>query len=253
MLRGSLRSKAEQGPVFGCAIHIPSPELVEAIGLLGFDYVMIDAEQGQMSVETCTEMVRAANAVGVSPVIRIAYHDPRLLNRYLNTGAIGVMVPHVKTAAEARALVANTKFAPVGQRSFATHARASGYGLVHKSDYYQEMANRETMIFVIIEDMEGVENLPEILKVDGIDVFGVGMRDLSTSLGYQGQWNHPKVQEIVERIFEQVLAAGRHMWQGGTSDEELALRPKRFEQGVRFFSVGWLDLVTRSARQFLKF
>ena len=89
--------------------------------------------------------------------------------------------------------------------------------------------------------------MDDILKVDGLDVFSVGMRDLSTSLGYQGDWNHPNVQKIVEEVVEKVMAAGRQYWQSGSSDAELAVRTRRYEQGVRYFTVGALDLVSRSA------
>ena len=253
MLRGSLRDKETQGPIFGGSLHIPSPEIVEWFGLLGFDFALIDSEQGQMSVQTCTEMVRAANVVGMHSIIRIPYHDPRLIDRSLNSGATGVMVPHLTTVAQAEELVAHAKYAPIGHRSFAGHARASGYAQVHKADDYQAMANRETMIFAIIEDEEGLENLDDILKVDGLDVFSVGMRDLSTSLGYQGDWNHPNVQKIVEEVVEKVMAAGRQYWQSGSSDAELAVRARRYAQGVRYFTVGALDLISRSAGEVLKF
>lgn len=253
MLRGSLRDKEAEGPIFGGSLHIPSPELVEWFGLLGFDFALIDSEQGPMNVQTCTDMVRAANAVNMHSVVRIPYHDPRLIDRCLNSGATGVMVPHVRTAAQAEALVANAKYAPIGHRSFAGHARASGYAQVHKADDYQAIANRETMIFAIIEDEEGLRNLDDILKVKGVDVYSVGMRDLSTSLGYQGAWNHPKVQEIVEEVVEKVIAAGRQYWQSGSSDEELAVRDRRYAQGVRYYTVGALDLISRSAKEVLRF
>ena len=137
-------------------------------------------------------------------------------------------------------LVDAVKYAPLGRRGM-TPGRANAYAVSGMSSKeYIEASNRETMVPVQIEDVEGVENLPEILKVEGVDIVVVGPGDLSASLGYPGQRSHPKVLEVIEQIIDQVYAAGK-ISNNVAPDAET--RKRWFEKGGRLIGVGDLRLL----------
>lgn len=162
----------------------PSPSLVEFIGGLGFDAVFIDCEHGMAGIERVQDMCRAARVAGAAPVVRPDANEAWLITRYLAAGAGGVMVPHIHTAEAARELVAAVRYA-------------------RHSDH------AEKLVIAMVESRLALENLPDILTVDGIDVFFVGPGDLSNTLGMPGQRFHPKVRELVVDAGKRIVAAGK--------------------------------------------
>src|SRR6476661_3715824 len=140
----------------------PSASLTEFVAGLGFDGVFIDCEHGMASIESVQEMCRAARAAGVQSIVRPENDAPHLITRYLDAGAGGVMVPHVDTAATARQIVATVRYA-------------------RPNDF------EDKVVIAMIESLTAIENLPDLLAVDGIDVFFMGPNDLSHSMGYPGQ------------------------------------------------------------------
>lgn len=210
MRHNTLKDRLRDGTTaFGVMLNIPSPELVELVGLLGFDWVFIDSEHGPMSVETCEHMVRAAESVGITPMIRLPYPEPLLINRYLDTGALGILSPHMKSRARAEAAVAGLKYGPLGHRGAGSGTRAADYGLGLSAQKYAEWANAETMLFGIIEDKEAVDELPGILKVEGLDGVVIGPSDLSQALGMPGQTTHPDVLKLVDQMSATVRASDK--------------------------------------------
>lgn len=183
----------------GCFVGIPSPEVVEICGFVGFDWVMIDAEHGPMTTESAYHMVLAAEASRTTPLIRVPENNQSLILRHLDIGAAGVMVPQVNSPAEARAVVEAVKYHPHGHRGLAP-TRASDYGLSSTLRDYTVSANDETLVIVQIENIAAVEHAAEISRVPGVDVVLIGPSDLAQSMGYPGQLDHPEVLQTIEQV-----------------------------------------------------
>lgn len=202
MRANELKRKLRAGEtVVGCFVGYPSAETVEICGLAGYDFVMIDAEHGPISPESAYHMVLAAEASGTTPLIRVWQNAQPVILRYLDTGAAGVMVPQVNSAEEAAAVVRAAKYHPHGRRGMAG-VRAAGFGVRQSLPEYIAEANQETMVIVQVENIRAVEALPEILEVPGIDVLFVGPADLSSSMGFPGQLDHPEVQATIDHVLE---------------------------------------------------
>jgi 4-hydroxy-2-oxoheptanedioate aldolase len=254
MRQNNIKVKHSKGSTaFGLSINIASPELVEIAGLLGFDYVRIDAEHGPMEVETCQLMVRAAETAGVTPIIRLPYPDPRLINRYLDTGAMGVLVPHLNSRARAEAIVAGAKYHPLGSRGAGSGTRAADFGLRLSAPQYAEWANAETIVLGILEDKEAVDNLPEILQVEGLYGLVIGPSDLSQSLGMPGQTTHPDVLRLVEKMNRMIMASGKLLsvsLRGSTTAVEEAQR--YVDMGVPILNITIKNILLRGAKDLLQ-
>ena len=195
-------------PAFGVSVMFPAPELVEMIGELGFDWVMLDAEHGSITPDNISPMILAAEVRGVTPIVRPERNDAALINRYLDRGAMGVQVPHVNTKAEAQAAVKACRYWPEGERGLAG-GRMADFGYGAPTADFVKRSNAETLVCVQIEDIAAVKNLEDILATPGVDVFFVGPTDLAQSMGHPGENNHPEVQKTISGVFMRIHAAGR--------------------------------------------
>ena len=203
-----MKAKLARGePAFGLSVMIPSPQLVEMAGGLGFDWVLIDCEHGTISLETVELMIMAAEACGITPIVRPRSRDAQAILEVMDRGAAGVQVPHVNSARDARAAVEAVKFHPIGKRSLAAGTRASGYGFRGSAGAFVGDANRETLVCVQIEDEAALPNVEEILKVEGVDVFFIGPSDLSQSMGYPGNPKAEPVANAIEMTLQKIIAA----------------------------------------------
>jgi len=227
-----MKEKILQGqPALGLSLMIPSPQLVEMAGKIGFDWVLIDCEHGSISLETVELMAIAADACGVTAIVRPPKNDPEIILQYMDSGVRGIQAPHINTSAEARAIVDAVKYHPQGARSLAVGTRSAGYGFNINLADYTTQANSDILVCVQIEDKEALVNIGEIAAVEGVDVLFVGPADLSQSLGYPGQSGHPVVQEAMERAFSAIAASGRAAGTAGNfSTAEL-----RLKQGITYF------------------
>src|SRR4029434_5472139 len=168
----AMRDELRAGePVFGVSVMIPSPQIVEMIAAAGFDWVLLDCEHGTLTLESVEliAIARAARGITASPrpVSRSAEHILQVLDR----GVMGVQVPHVNTAADAREVLAAVKYHPAGRRGLAGGTRAAVYDSPATLADYVKAANDETLIAIQLEDREAIDNIDELLKVDDIDVF----------------------------------------------------------------------------------
>ncbi|AKL94165.1 5-keto-4-deoxy-D-glucarate aldolase GarL [Clostridium aceticum] len=228
-----IQQKLTQGQsVLGPFMKLPSPAVVEIMGLAGFDYVIIDCEHGPLNVLQAEEMVRAAELTGISPVIRVSDKDPVMISRALDIGAAAVQVPQICCKKDAEDVVKAAKFAPIGERGVCRYVRAAKYTAIEKQEYFQK-ANKETMVIIHIEGEEGVTNIDEILTVKGIDVIFLGPYDLSQSLGLPGQVDHPKV---VEKMKEVAKKAKEKNIAVGTFVDHTDAAAKWMELGVQYIS-----------------
>ncbi len=236
------------GTAYGVFCPLYSPTIVELIGYLGFDFVLIDAEHGPMGVESCEHMVRAADSVSLPAYIRVAMNIRQNILRYLDIGALGVQLPMVNNQAEAKAVVEAVKYRPQGNRGLAS-VRAAGYGLTMPLNEYTAKANQVTLVSIQIETLEAVNNLDEILSVDGIDIFFIGPSDLSNSMGYTGQVSHPEVQAMIGKLVQRIRAAGKVAGTVAYTHEALA---KAKERGFQYIVHSVAPMLAKSAREYLE-
>ena len=220
---------------------ITHPDDIDAFGPVGFDGVWLEGEHGAVDAAELGNLTRACDIWGMTSVVRINRNDQALIYRTLDRGAQAIVVPHVNTKEEAQNVVDGGKFAPIGYRGMYTSRQ--GYGV---SNYY-EVANDETLLIVLIEDIVAVRNLDEILTVDHIDVFFVAPSDLGTSMGHIGNWQHPEVQNTVDETLARIQAAGRTAGTLG-SNETVA---KHIEAGTRFFLTSTGPWIAAGAADFM--
>jgi len=249
MRKNLTKEKIRAGKIaYGVFVNLGCPPLLELLGFLGFDFVIIDAEHGPMGVETCENMLRAADNVNITPIIRVAVNLQQNILRYLDIGALGVQMPMINTKADAEAVVRAVKYPPEGKRGLAG-VRAALYGVTGSLGDYVKEANQETMVIVHCETMEAVENLKEILTVPGIDVCFIGPTDLSSSMGYPGQIKHPEVEKMIDKLVKEIRAAGKA---AGTIAYDLDTLRKRKEQGFQYIAYGIVPMMVKSAREYLQ-
>lgn len=192
--------------VFGPFMIATDPAMVESAGYAGYDFVLLDMEHGTTTFQTLPNLIRAANVAGVMPVVRVPRGSDIWIDQALDVGAGGLMIPQIDTAEQARAAVSAAKFAPLGTRGTCRFVRSACFGGVPGSEYFQKA--QDTVVIVQAEGKKAVENLDEILDVEGIDIVFVGPYDLSSSLGVIGQIDHPKVMECIQEICQRASAKG---------------------------------------------
>ncbi len=209
MRKNPLKEKILGGEVsLGVWLSWFCPDIIEFCGHLGFEWVVIDAEHGAIGRHACLQLVRACDSVGMVPVVRVREGNRSLILGYLETGVMGIIVPHINTAIDAQAIVDAVKYAPMGKRG-AGSERAANYGLTQTSGEYLKNANNETLVIALIEEVEGIRNLDEILAVEGVDIVGIGSGDLSLTMDLPGQRNHPQVQKVVDEAEARIVASGK--------------------------------------------
>ena len=190
--------------VIGPFMKIGDPALVEIAAFAGFDFVIIDLEHGPNTIQTVQGHVRAAQAKGITPVIRVPEINENLISKALDIGADYVQVPQIETAADAERVVKAAKFFPDGARGVCRYVRAADYTAMLKENYFGN-ANTSTGTIIHIEGNIAFNNIDEILKVDGVDVIFIGPYDMSQSCGVPGEVNHPKVISQMKEIVEKSL------------------------------------------------
>lgn len=232
--------------ILGTWLTVASATVGELLGRTGFDCVAIDAEHGAIDLGEAENLVRAVAAGGGAPLLRVAGLDQALIKRALDLGPAGVMIPLVSTRAAAEAAVRFAKYPPEGIRGVGV-ARAQGYGLDLTG--YLSRANREGLVVVQVEDREALQNLDEMLSVSGVDMVFIGPVDLSTSLGFPGQPDHPAVDEAIGRVLAAAQAAGRL---AGIHASDATVAARRFDQGFRLVTVATdLLLLAKAGRAVL--
>ncbi len=231
----------------GPIIPVADAALVEVCGLTGWDHVLIDAEHGHISVKDCEDLVRAAHMVGITPIVRVPTNAPHEILRFLDTGAQGIVVPQVTTRADAERAVRAARYHPLGSRGLAG-VRAAEYGLGGAMGDYAQEANATILVNALIEDIRAVDNLPDILAVEGLDTISIGPSDLSQSMGHPGERNHPAVQEAIAEIIRLGVAAGKPVGMNCPTGADAA---REHARGVRFFSVSTWGLIAQSSAAYL--
>jgi len=235
-------------PSVGATLAWPSQQLVEFCGFAGFEWILMDAEHGPIDIRICEDMVRAAENVGIVPIVRVPFKDRITIMSYLQVGVIGIAVPHVNSRQDAEGIVEAVKYAPLGSRYADTGARAADYGLLKSNSELYAEANQETMIIAWVEEVQAIENLDEILKVEGIDAINVGPSDLAISMGHPGKPDHPEVQQTIARAREKILRSGKTLV-GETRNAEAL--PDLLRLGARMISTSAKHLWFYAMKEYL--
>jgi 4-hydroxy-2-oxoheptanedioate aldolase len=187
-----------RGVAIGTWARMECPEVCELIGAAGFDFVVIDTEHGSFGLEGAVEMIRAAEARGTVPVVRLPDNSPTSIKKILDAGAVGIFIPGIRTGEEAIEVVKAAKYAPIGTRGTCGWVRANDSSLIDFEEY-SEWSDKNTMVWVIIENIDAVKNLDSILA-SGVDAVAPGGGDLARSMGLSN--DHPDVVNSLNHIAE---------------------------------------------------
>ena len=210
------------GTAIGGWVAFSDPASAEVLARSGFDFLMVDGEHCPLTIEHIHSILLAIQQTDVGAVVRPVGKSPHFIKQLVDLGADGVMVPQVDTVAEAQAAVQAAKYRPLGNRAFGP-VRAGGYWT---DPDYLKTANDYHILILQIETPTGMENMPEILKVDGVDGVFFGHGDYSHASGHLGELDHPEVLAAEDRFYE--LAREARMPAG-----TIARNPENFGRAVQ--------------------
>lgn len=244
-----MKARLKAGEVaLGCSVMFPSPQIVEMLGHAGFDWVLLDCEHGSLSLADVEVMTMAADAVGIVAIARPRTNAMADIQSVMDRGVMGVQVPHINTASDARRAVAAVKFGPGAGRGLAAGTRPDRWGLGAKMGDFTAAANERSLVCVQLEHEEAIRNVDGILAVDGIDVFFIGPSDLSQSMGHPGNAGAPVVAAAIKDTLARIVAAGKTPGMPATADTVAGV----IGSGVRYVYTHVPRLVGAGASAFLK-
>ncbi|MBC6608787.1 host specificity protein [Hymenobacter sp. BT188] len=208
-----LRAKLQQGtPTLGTFVQLGDPALIECLALAGLDYVVLDLEHGPSSLAGAAAQILAAERHGLTPLVRVKEASRASVMNLLDLGAQGLVIPAIKTVEQVRRLVQYGKYAPLGERGFGP-SRASAFTYapeLRDLGAYLESCNRETLLLPQCETRECLEQVEEIVQVEGVDGLFIGPFDLSIALGVPAQFEAEIMQAALQRIRAACQAAGKY-------------------------------------------
>ncbi|MFN8559845.1 MAG: aldolase/citrate lyase family protein [Dehalococcoidia bacterium] len=237
---------AEGKVVFGGIVSGYAPEIVELLGAIGYDFVMLDCEHGSIGLDQLENLVRAAEVFGITPIARVPDHADATILRALDRGVQGVIVPHVNTAERARAVARAARYYPEGHRG-AGGGRAHDYNVALNRQQSAAWLNAQTLVIPMVEETEAVDNLDAILAVPGVDVLHVAAGDLTQSMGNP---EPAAVRKVMGDVVGRIRAAGRHAGVGGNAPTDTAGVAEFIRLGATFITVPALGLLRLGAEAF---
>jgi 2-keto-3-deoxy-L-rhamnonate aldolase RhmA len=211
-------------------------EIARLAATAGFDMIYVDLEHSTLTLEATSQICQAALGAGITPMVRVPANTPEYIQRVLDGGALGIIAPGVRSAEEARAVVAAAKYAPLGERG-------AGGALPHlqfrsfPAAEANAAVNDATMVIVQFECAEAIDRAEEIAAVEGVDMVLLGVNDLLADLGLAGQLEHPKVRDAYERTIAACRKHGKHAGVGGLSTKP-KLAAEFIAMGARLLSTG---------------
>lgn len=191
--------------ILGMWQHLPVPMVSRYLAQMGWDWIILDLQHGPMNSETTYECIHTIRAAGSKPFVRVPIGTPSDIQKYLDLGAQGIVVPMVNSREEAKICAQAAKYPPLGRRSI------GGDDQVHYGEDYPERANRETILLVQIEHVDAVNAAETILSIDGVDGCFVGPTDLALSMGLPRAdfESNPQHMSAIQRTLEACQAAGK--------------------------------------------
>lgn len=224
-MSGALKKRVlAQDVITVCNTDFPTPQMVEFVGGLGFDALFIDCEQSSTDFRLVEELSRAARVSEMASVLRPYSKEPGLINRYLSCGAGGIQAPKVGSVEEGKSLL-------------------DGMSHWDKGDY------RDKIIIFMIESKQGIDSLPELLKLEGVDVFYFGQNDLAESMGLKGDRKNPQVRSLVEDGIKRTADAGKIA--GMNVQDEIDSVAHYMDIGLRWINVHQKQFMARGSKAFI--
>lgn len=200
-----------------------------------YDWLFIDMEHSALDVDTASQIAVAGLGAGIAPIVRVPGKEHHHASRLLDTGAQGIVVPHVDTVEEARRVVSHCKFPPVGHRSVAGGAPQLGFRSLPVGEATR-LLNDETLVVVMLETPQAIASADAIAAVNGVDVLLIGTNDLCAEMGIPGQFSDAKVVAAYEAVIAACRSHGKYPGMGGVY--EPALMRKYIGMGMRFILSG---------------
>nr|WP_294529792.1 aldolase/citrate lyase family protein [uncultured Rhodopila sp.] len=232
-IRNSAREKLQQGELaLGVGIRTTrSVEIAKMMAIAGFDWLFLDMEHGTMSLDACAQICAAALDAGIAPIARVPNGQYSIATRALDNGALGIVVPHVDTAAEAREVVDKLKYPPVGHRSVGGWGPHYQLGKLSIADAVTAL-NAANLTVVMLETPTAIANAGEIAAIPGIDVLLIGSNDLCAEMGIPGDFGNDRLAEAYATTIAACAKHGKFSGIGGIYDE--AIVPRYIKMGARF-------------------
>lgn len=251
MLINKTKSKLKAGEsVIGCFMRHADAGLAEAIGYMGWDYLLFDGEHSPLSVRECEHLARVCELTGCTSIVRVPSNMPWMIGQTFDSGIQGVQIPMINSGVEALTAARAAKYHPLGTRGLAA-TRAAHYGQVLPFNIADHVvrANAETLVIAQVETPAAIKALPAILAVPEIDVVFIGPNDLSLALGVPGDLRHPSVQAAFDTIISAVTQTDKAL---GilVPDAEAALVWQA--RGARYIMVVMEAILGPATRGFLK-
>lgn len=230
------RALAQGGIALGFGLHHLRSNAAPMLALAGgHNFIFIDMEHGAFTIQEATQLCIASLPHGLAPLVRICAGAIDEGTRLLDNGALGIVVPHVDTAEQAKRLASAFRYPPAGTRSWGGPPPVFAYAALHVAEA-QAAINAEVMTTVMIESPEAVANADSIAAVDGIDVLLIGSFDLTSELGIAGQMSHPKLIAAYQTVADACRKHGKTLGMGGINGDEDARR--YIGMGARFITSG---------------
>jgi len=236
-VRNVAREKLEAGQLsLGVGVRMTrSVEIAKAMAVSGFDWLFLDMEHGVMSLEACAQISVAALDAGIAPIARVPYGQFSIATRALDNGAMGIVVPHIDTAAEARECVERLKYPPVGHRSMGGIGPHDGLRNASVGDAAKAL-NAANLTVVMLETPKAIENADEIAAVPGVDVLLIGTNDLCAEMGIHGDFGNDRVADAYGKMIAACQKHNKFPGMAGIYNE--TIMPRYIGMGARFILSG---------------
>lgn len=198
----NLKKRLKNGEIItGTMITLfDNPDIVKMLKVCGFDYFIVDCEHGSFDFGKVAAMFGMAREIGLPGLVRIPEARREYILKFMEMGGKGFLLPQTETVEQAQALVEHSKYFPEGNRGVSLLRPHTGYGKIDDSMEYMRKANDECLLMIQIESPLGVENIDDLLGVEGIDAAFIGPNDLTQSMGIMAQTDHPRFLAAVEKI-----------------------------------------------------
>jgi 2-keto-3-deoxy-L-rhamnonate aldolase RhmA len=237
VIKNPALERMERGEIaLGVGVRLArSVEIAKMMRASDFDWLFIDLEHGSLALETVSQISIAAADNHIAPIVRVPTGQWDVASRALDGGALGIVMPHIDKVEDARLAVRHLRFPPLGHRATLGGLPQYDYLPVSAAQVAREV-NPATLLAVMIESPEAVENAAGIAAVDGVDVLFIGVNDLAEEMGLSGQLDHPRVVDAVAAIGKASASCGKHAGIGGIGD--VALLRRYIGLGLRFILGG---------------
>jgi 4-hydroxy-2-oxoheptanedioate aldolase len=221
-------------PAIGMTISMPSVHVAQVLAACGFDWLFLDMEHGPIGIEAAHAMITATGGTRAAPVVRVPWNVHWLVKPVLDAGAMGIIFPMIRSAADAEEAVRSVRYPPTGQRGFGPFYAPLRFGLTMQT--YADPADQEILCILLIEHKDAIEAIDQIVAVPGVDACLIAPFDLAMSYGYRDGPDHPAVQDAIARAEQAIVKSPAHL--GGLALTG-AVANAMIERGYRMILTGF--------------